>query len=501
MDDAARPMSFLVSAVNPAQSPYLDIENLVWRAGFIEHQLAPEHAIDGYLPSSWLRIIESDDEQGNSIKTPPLFEFEVGNFRAPSPVISYPMEPVLEQQQATQDNLDAVQINRDDIFDWTYSTNVRKAENNANDTLNLKLMLNERNVTSKSINLLVDPDVKGSKGEVPPLFATLANFTVNWPMLSEMVGTLSEDDSDQEPSTLQILETIHKVIWDATAAWARFRGVAVPGEPQAVMDVTEPVPEEKTISYSISYEKAFSNDPHLIVSSSELDLWPTINGQTGETYSSDRRSYKYDNNDGLLVIKWAKLNAFDIQTGRQAANIQRNSNISDSGVIPINPLLIYETPATTFANPVIPLLRIKSYGEAIEPEATFAATLEKTLTKLLMLGVVSSETRIAKIETSYRYQLLSDPRRDGIDISSDSAILLSEDLEITSADGTGSSVTVKVVSERISEDVTKWMALRKPPTENALIVQGLSVFAEIQGQKLPILKIDKILYSVDPTWF
>jgi len=83
----------------------LDLD-LTWRVGFIEHRPDPSHGSGGYVPSSWLRVIDTPAAD--------RLAFPLAPVSVPIPTIGYPSAPVLTSHAAVQEGNGTAE----DLFLW-----------------------------------------------------------------------------------------------------------------------------------------------------------------------------------------------------------------------------------------------------------------------------------------------------------------------------------------------------------------------------------------------
>ncbi|WP_375259810.1 hypothetical protein, partial [Citreimonas sp.] len=490
-DSGPRFANFLVSAVNPSRQAKLDMA-LVWKVGFVEHRIASAHRAGGYVPSSWLRVVDSDLASE--------LAFDLGEVSVPIPSISYPAVPVMEAQSAIQQfagTADSV----DDFFLWSYESVIRKTEKDAKDTLFAELRLNERVVIERAPAALARGP--GETGDVVPLFEALARYAVAWPELETLLEALVAKEGDL-PIADDLLDVVFGLVKDVAIYWAGFRGVPIPARWQTATPraarMTAP-PAEETISYAIDFEKAFEAPGQLIVTSEQSAIWPRINGEDGKTGpDAFTRLYAYDAEADRLALRWRDLSALDRQTARLTTWLKRNSNLGEGGDLTVNPNLVYATPASTYASPVIPRLRIDEFRND-ETAPDLATTLLKTFNVVLGVASVLKNTRAAKIETRYEYSLIRDPRAAGSALTSRASVLLADGVVIDLATAKDDADPIKAIADAIAADVTFWHERAGMPTMSARLVQSLVLFAVIQDVHQPILNIDRIVYDVPEGWW
>ena len=272
-------------------------------------------------------------------------------------------------------------------------------------------------------------------------------------------------------------------------------------------------PARRIVPYDVDFQDAGRAKPELIVTSDQNELWPQINGAapnpparqpsgTGWQRTYALKAPPDDLPRDALLFEWRNLDALGEQTGRLAAWIVRNSNLSSGDQPPTNPDLVYRTPETTFANPVIPLLSLRGYGP-IPAGDSLAGTLYEALGPLLNAGSAAAELRIAKLETGYGFALIRDLRNPDSVIESSSAAILSDDLRIRLGEASGEeeAATPRAIAERLAADLDAWYRVRLPATEEARLVQSLTLFASFNDVQLPVLTLRDIVYEVKPGWW
>lgn len=512
--------TFLVRAANPDERTHIDTE-LSYRPGFIEHLVDEEDTAYGYRPSTWLRLVETGP------KSP--FDFALGNFRLPLPTISYPTDPVLFLQEAKQAASEATLLGAGtgdpgQRFGWNYKAVVRKTEANTKDVLHTRLFFNERidGLAQKRRKrvALREPGEMSGPGDITGLFQALARFVVAWDRLEPMVASLPTRVAKPEgkgPAPEKIVALLLEVARAVAEHWAAFRGVTgADGQalfPLRLLAEDAAPPARRIVPYDVDFQDAGRAKPELIVTSDQNELWPQINGAapnpparqpsgTGWQRTYALKAPPDDLPRDALLFEWRNLDALGEQTGRLAAWIVRNSNLSSGDQPPTNPDLVYRTPETTFANPVIPLLSLRGYGP-IPAGDSLAGTLYEALGPLLNAGSAAAELRIAKLETGYGFALIRDLRNPDSVIESSSAAILSDDLRIRLGEASGEeeAATPRAIAERLAADLDAWYRVRLPATEEARLVQSLTLFASFNDVQLPVLTLRDIVYEVKPGWW
>lgn len=484
----ARHVNFLVSAVNPSQQAKLDLE-LTWEAGFLEHRITTSEAAGSYVPSSWLRVIDTP--------TAERLSFRLDSVSVPIPSIGYPTAPVLSSHGAVQQS----EMSSDDIFLWRYEAALRKLDRDAKDTLVAELHLNEPVEVTATLRSLAQG--LGEKGDVMPLFEALARFTVAWPELEPLVQELVADkvSSEKADTLIKILEDL---VRDVAICWAGFRGVPIPDlwtDFVCTRAFRAAAPIEQKVSYKIDFERAYLSKPELVVTSDQDKLWPAINGvKPSDTEEKFTRTYRYDDCGEEIALHWPGLDALDQQTARLSLSLVRNSNLGAPGETITNPNLVYRTPPTTFASPVIPHLRLVKYRNP-QSYDTLAETLYQTLGILLGIASVTRNERSVKIETRYEYGYISDPRQPDEQVWAHAPVLLSDGIEIALSRDTDKADPVCNLAEVIAHDISLWRQAEPLPSKGAELVQTLTLFAVIHDVHQPILTVDRVLYKVPEGWW
>jgi hypothetical protein len=483
--------NFIVSASNPSLQAQLNLD-LDWEANFIEYKIAKDASEQGYAPSSWLRMIDTDLLSH--------FKFNLAPVGVPIPSIHYPSVPKLTSQIASQQFKAGQET---DYFLWRYDAHINKADRDAKDTLHLKLKLNEPVVLDAKMK--VDQSLLGSTGDPVPLFEALAAFEVAWPNLIALLEALGQDSDLGDVDPQALVEIIENLVRRVAVNWAVFRGVPIPPEwdrPRRENLATVTIPSEVSYGYVIDFKHAYDGQKQLIVTSEQNLVWPLINGEAAEANGQQGvRTYEFKEDDGRLTLSWRNLDALNEQTARLHSYLTRNSNLGDAGQTHTNEKLIYRTPETTYQSPVVPRILIDKYP-APEDKTTLAETIEAVLDVLLGMASSIKNERAAKIETRYGYTLISDPREVSSQLSGGASVLLSDGLQVSAAQLDAGDDPVGDIARHMANDINLWRAREALPVTGGQLVQNLTLFAVIDGVNLPILEVDQIIYTVpDSGWW
>ncbi len=219
---APRPLTFLFTAANPAVQS-LFVGDLSFDVSFIEHEIADTDApgaFDGYLPSSWLKLIvptDADGTRGDGTISIPLGELAI-----PVALREFPKPPVLKNQGTLVADTDPDPQNLRSVLDWTYEIVFDQAAV-AQDSIDLDVIYNERQDDSIAPAGQFMAMVEGEAARPAPrdLFEALARFGAEYPQLQPVLAQLTNSSAKAEDVQKACLAVVraYALIRDVATAW------------------------------------------------------------------------------------------------------------------------------------------------------------------------------------------------------------------------------------------------------------------------------------------
>jgi hypothetical protein len=497
-------LTFLVTVAQPGRDAHLTLD-LQYQARFVEHLLDSSEASHGYTPSEWLRFVR---ELPSDPLTMPLGEVNV-----PVPLRAFPASPVLQGHRAQQVPAVAAASAGDTTLRWNYGATLAQPEQNAQDEL----------WVSVAYNLPIEGPVpltqRSELGTIEAVFEALASFMQAWPVLRPYIGALPQSvfqPGVSAPTSAQVLAALLQQVQLVTRAWGALRGITDrSGQllfPRTLQAPPPPVQDE----YVINFEHAYDGQGILWVSAKgEASagggcagsgiIWPLINGQprnddvtrAGPSACWYRASYQYAPS-ATLELTWPKLDVANRQTARSAWWTVRNANLSTSEGVTTNEALIYRTGVVSFASPVVPYLTVPP--RQFDSGATLAGALENAL-QLFDFASAAAKERLLKVALTYRYQMGA-PAGGGTPLWSDIPVLLAAGVELaTDTTGSGTTVTLAQLAQKLAADVQAWFGIVAPSTDTAMLCLNVVLFANVNDAQLPIVQAPDLEITVPRGWW
>ena len=508
-------LNFLVTATHPSEDASLRLQ-LAYAARFVEHRIDRSETSFGTTPSEWLRFVR--DLPDDPLTMP------LGNIDAPVPIRAFPSSPVLLQQRATQTAPVKLGARQDLSLQWDYVARLVLAEQNAQDELWLDV----------TYNLPVTSALKARSaiGTIEAVFEALASFVTAWPVLRPWLLALPKEAFGRQlaaPQPDQVIGALLEQVRRVACAWAAFRGIttcaglALPPLPARA----EALPVTPlTDVYVLNFSHAFDEGTVQVFAQGALKdgqcdasaiIWPTLNGQThgpvtpaGGASPNDgacwfTTTYRYvplpDTAAGTIEFVWPQLDIATRQTALSSWHIVRNANLSDVEGVRTNPDLIYRTPEVSFATPVVPIITVPSL--TFPSGTTLAGALESALEPLAAATSASAKERLLKIALTHRYQIGA-PANGGKGLSSDLPILLATDVQLVN-DNIGvraaRAVSLPELAAHLAADCDNWFNVVKPSTNVAALHLDVTLFANVDGARVPIVIAPDLAVTVPVGWW
>lgn len=540
LETGVKYLGFMVAAARPKTVKELKLE-LAYDVNYTEFMFKPKEDEYGYTPSSWLKYAVTDD--ASMVKVP------LGSFDIPIPLREYPDKPILIGQEQIADSEQksflAKELEKNPIADalkWDFSTTVTCPNMGSQDMLWMILTYNQ-GLGDAGTDQAMTPKASrqnGYKGDLNSVFKAMARFITAYAQIEpwlEKLPQMAQAPSGQEggPNAVKIVHVLVQEIVNVSANWGAYRRIRDKYgnlifpllEPEAYD--TKAIPKEEIQTYVIEFpnlnngpdEKGAEGKKRLTVYvDAETSHLPLINGQQnlkplekvpqGEGPGSDKqwhrttyRAHRMDKMDpDRLHFVWPNLEILKRQTANTAFWIVRNSDLLRDGSLRTNQKLIYKTDTVQFSNPVIPRVSVDhiqlTEGQALE------TYLNQILEPLTEAGVAVSKNRSIMMQLGYTFTLSWRRNRNSDDrVMSSIPILLVDNASVRAQDsGNGSSgIDLKTFVANLSSDIRTWYAQTKCSTANASILADVTLFAGIEGTKLPLVRLNQIEILVPSDWW
>jgi len=518
-----RPLTFLFTAANPAVQS-LFIGDLSFDVSFIEHEIADADtpgAFEGYLPSSWLKLIvptKPDGTRGDGTISIPL-----GQLAIPVALREFPKPPVLRNQGTLIPDTDPNPQNLRSILDWTYELVFDQAAV-AQDSIDLDVIYNERQDDSLAGGADLMAMVAGEPARPAPkdLFEALARFTTEYPQLRPVLEGFTDPSSTPEAE-------VSKACLAAVRTYALIRDVAVtwldrPSRAAmmaaSVQDLERIVENyritnnSEDVYKSITIEALTTNANLPAVSFPSTKADPKAPAGSSHTYPLPKALR--DKAWRTLTLDYLERNVLTRQNAISQMRVRRNANLakatSGGDGRETNGQFEYQTATVRFPNVVTPL--VDQTGEirvANGPGAGLKASIAAFLKTLLGPDpgdphAAPEGQRLMKLAVSYVFDVISAadgptgakipkiPAELPIVMTSDFLFSFPVDYEPDNTEGFVSKLAAAIHS---------WHVLNHPAKGTSLKFD-LTVFANLSQAKLPILRLRHLtlpLSGADDSWW
>ncbi len=507
-----RPLTFLFTAANPAAQS-LFVSDLRFDVSFIEHEIADTNApgapgaFDGYLPSSWLKLIvptEPDGTRGDGTISIPLGELAI-----PVALREFPKPPVLKNQSTLVADTDPDPANLRSVLDWTYELVFDQAAV-AQDSIDLDVIYNERQDDSLAGGLDLMAMIAGEPARPAPkdLFEALARFTAEYPQLQPVLEGLTD--------TAANAADVNKACLAVVRAYALIRDVAVTwlDRPsfEAMLAAADQDLARIVESYRITNNRNDVYKNITIAAPNEDAILPAVSfpGYSVDTMAPAVPPYAHTYPIPKTVPKgpWRTLslrypgrNVLTRQNAISRMRVTRNANLGDDGR-KTNDRFEYKTAMVRFTNVLTPLVdRTGNIKVAAGPGTGLRASMAALLKTLLGPDpndphAAPSGDRLMKLAVSYVFDVIGaadGPK--GAEIPAELPIVMTSDFQFSFPADYDAANADSFVS-RLAAAIAQWHALNQPAPGTALMFD-LTVFANLSQAKLPILRLHRLALPLD----
>jgi hypothetical protein len=540
LETADQYLGFLIAAARPKAVKDLNLD-LSYNVNYTEFMFQAHEDEYGYTPSSWLKFAFTDDKS--------IIRLSLGSFDIPVPLREYPNKPILIGQEQVVDSVQksflskALETNPiEDALKWDFSSTVTRQGVEPQDALWVELTYNQT-VAEDSSNSALSPKTLGQagyKGDLESLFRALARFSTAYEGLEPWLDKLPQmvqgkSNNGDGPSAKKVVQVLVEEIANVSANWGAYRRIRDKNgnlifpllESEDLL--TKDVPQEEVQTYVIEFpnlddgptgSNAADQKRLTVYVDSDVSDLPWINNQTnlqplakvpeGEGPSSDKTWYVTyyneqsisDSDPGRLQLMWKNLEILKRQTANTKFWIVRNADLSGDASLETNTKLIYETDKVQFSNPVIPRVSVDHIclpeGQALEK------SLDQILKPLMEAGTVVSKNRSIMMHLDYKFALSQKPNRASDDgVMSNIPILLVDNVKVKAlgAGNEAEGIDLHTFVGNLSADINTWHKATNCLTNCASIFVDVTLFAGIEGIRLPLVFLNQIVIPVPPGWW
>ena len=510
-------VTFLVAAKQPKNQADLNLKQLFYDIGFLEHDFEMLEGHYGYIPSSWVTFSLPQATTGGSHRAPlsPL----MGEVDIPIPLRTFPQAPTLFKQTATADTGD----NPLAQLDWDYELTVSNLRDVAQDELWLELTFNDL-VNAPG----ADPDAGSNAGgshpimsrtlERPPpadLLEALARFTWEYPQILPDLQKVPEQaySSSKDPAPDLALERMVALIGGVRNRIDSWKNPALPDARMAARlqasNANDSVPHFSWV-YKIEPEKGHDGSPtgNLLVTRTKDDQnlwppWPTIVGYSTPSSSGEQDVYTLSGTEpAQWVVTWKGLYLMTHQSARIAAWVERNDDLSEDPDLATNPEFIYKTPIVTFGSPIVPLIDI----EPAQPQPQQPNFLQAFNDVFTVFTQTDTDNRTPlelkfTLETGYEYVVA---KQNDQQLTTRAPIFFARGDVATPSNQTGTPPqTLDAFEKGAAQMLQHWQSAQQPNPTGAFISLRLTVFATVSDGQLPLAVFRDIQLPVgsDQNWW
>jgi hypothetical protein len=228
--------------------------------------------------------------------------------------------------------------------------------------------------------------------------------------------------------------------------------------------------------------------------------WPSLTPEGAAAWTPDRsaatpptapggwwtltHTFPSDLDFTTLRLDWDPLDLRDLYSATLSACIVRNADLLPEAGAPTNPAFLYRTPEVGFPDPVVPLIHRPALPP-FQPAAALPATIESILIPIATLvPPLASDLHVA---VGYR-QAMGLPRP-----------VLRASLPFGPQ---GPALPTFLAG--IAGQIAAWHAAVAPRSDEAQLAFSLTLFGQVNGERLPLVQIDEIsviVSAVPPTWW
>lgn len=439
----------------------------------------------------------------------------IGRLVIPIALRAYPETPRLLAHRALATERECPPPDLRALREWTYELAFEQAAA-AQDRIELHVAFNRNQADLQALRLegaaedgAVDAALRPDATRPPPqdLFEALARFSVEHPQLQPVLQQLANPDADPDVRERACLAAvrIHALIRDAATAWLDRAPVR-----ETAPDANEPVSTGSDAFLIASNPEDVDRDITIAATPADADLplvsWPGMPADAGEPHGRSRTYLLPATLRGspsrVLTLSWPARDLMARQNATANAWLTRNAALAD----PIgdgwrtNDLFVYRTPATRFADAVVPLLQYD--GDMTLPDGSvgFRTALGAVLTSLFGVEPVDRQAAGAgrwAIQMGVSYRFEPGNLQQGFEdetLPAEVAVLISPFSSFAFPDDCDAGRADSYVS-RLADAVADWHSRNRPPG-GGLLRFDLTIFVDLDDGPRPILQLSRLLLPV-----
>ncbi|UCZ75913.1 hypothetical protein LHK94_02535 [Dickeya zeae] len=501
-----QPITFLLSSAGNikvngevVQSVTLD---LAWAGAAIEHQVSAIPGIEGYLASSWLSPIWTDNNS--------MLSGNLGRFTVPLLLRDFPATPRMMTQNGMATNTQASELNQ--LTQWNYSYTYSTDFHFEQDRIYNEVSYNLRDNDALRLASYMDA------------FQGLAQFISSQKTLTQLLG--------QTVPLIDARTTDQQKINDASLALGAYLKIVTDIAAQASAGGMRIAPAAAPQLTGATWHFWIAEETHIVtIDKVEQAVWVvTLNSTDGaptgmetepvvqiEGYTAvpidamshpDRGLYAWyylDSNQQPLTAEVAQgiaartvlspgMQILERQDAISTVYLTRNEDID--GVI--SQPFVFTTPTVSFGNPLHPTLRADrpvNIATLDSPDGSpITRTLEQHLSALfnaLFDSNVSGDSTI-QINSTWIYRLTTE--LSGMSVPLPVAIMPPLPVNI---DGKGvSPLPLNEMVSTLSTTITDWQQTYKPSTLQATLTFDITIMSDLTVNPMPLLNLSALYLPV-----
>jgi|GEM_PF-2887752 len=508
LDQGQQWASSLLTVSQPGEQSNVKLP-LQLNAGYLQHDFEEDEAFHGYVPSSWLKFALPDQ--------PPLLMpitetagSPDGVAVIPVPLPFKPSMPVLLSSNGTGAHMpspfasspDGLRQEILDALQWCYQVKL-SAELAGQDELYFDMTKNVHINNVRASSLAKNAAVTGE------LFKALAEFAAKYPALSQGFDSILKEayGNHKDPAPVSaspsaspseasaLISEFNTLVQQVAQAWPKnWRTLA------AQFALSNEIDHFRlTINRdSITLDYIVQLEGKTEVGNDNPAIWPSLAFAGGDSWSPDRNQAK-PNPQGWFVLthtihhkpdlspltlEWSPLQVLDYQSADFNTWIVRNADLVEGETT--NPLFIYETDETTFANATIPLIerdRLNPVRVGAISEQVLQQIMEDIFEPISSYHTTGIDT-VVNLQANYAYRLVAG-QQGSAGLMAQSPVLLVNALTLDSA-------SPSTTAHDVATEVWSWFQRTQPPQTGAEIELALTLFGTVVGRQLPLVQINNI---------
>lgn len=479
----------LLTVTQPGEQSCIQLP-LEYHISYLQHEFASGCTDDDYTPSSWLKFVlpenrplqlpVSENSAPDSCEKMTVF---------PLPMPFKPSQPVLITQKgiaATVDNEDAKTPGEaiGNALFWRYQVQAC-APLASQDTLYIDLIKNA------SVNTAPCNAVQRNSSALENLFASLARFHAAMPDITSRIVEIEQAAAHEEipdDSAIALVKQFYELTHTIVESWP------VDEDREQLFDNALQEIDHFCLTFTAvgkSYQLQFrarcegSND--------NPPLWPTLQINDGQiVWHPDRIQAKWDGewwrlaqqfdlrpDFSTLELDWHPLGMLKYQSARLSSWIVRNAELVPAQAT--NPLFIYQTAETGFADALIPFIEhgdLPTIAAGKFNQDNLRQLMRDIFSKLIELSP-SGIKPVINFQVNCTWPLGFSPLR------ATSPILLINALTLD--DG-----AIETTANNVAQKIGDWHQQSLTEGVSMQLEFTLTLFGTIRGQQLPLVKINKI---------